>query len=148
MDIIPISKQELQPTIFSNILYVDSLEEFEKIELKPNEAKLAFDNFHQTFYTRSRDRHGQYSTVNIYFYDDFATKMQNKGNNEFIEKCKSLKFDSLKTELAVKFFINNEKLQDVLTWLIEEKKHYIEYDSLKSLKYKIKIALYGKVTKK
>jgi hypothetical protein len=74
--------------------------------------------------------------------------MQNIENWEFTEKCKALKFDSLKTELAIKFFINNEKLQDVLTWLIEVKKHYIEYDSLKSLKYKIKIALYGKVTKK
>ena len=82
----PISEQELQPKIISNILYVDSLEDFEKIELKPNETKLAFDNYHQTFYTRSRDRHGEYSAVKIYFYDDFVTKMQTIENWEFIEK--------------------------------------------------------------
>ena len=144
----PISEQELQPKIISNIQYVNGIEEMEKIELKLNEIALRFDNNVYCFYTRSRDKHGEYSPVNIYFYDDFVTKMQNIENWEFTEKCKALKFDALKTELAVKFFINNEKLQDVLTWIIEEKKHYIEYDSLKSLKYKIKIALYGKVTKK
>ena len=146
MDIIPISKQELQPTIFSNILYVDSLEEFEKIELKPNEAKLAFDNYHQTFYTRSRDRHGEYSAVKIYFYEDFATKMQNIGNLALEEKCRELKYDALKTELAVKFFIENMKPMNVWLWLLETEKANWGYDYVRNLKSKMKKAIYGKVT--
>ena len=147
MDIIPISVQEIQPTISSNILYVNGLEDFEKIELKNNSTCLAFDNFNTCFYTRSRDNRGAYTPVKIFFYEDFPTHMQNFEHHEFIEKCKALKFDSLKTELAVKFFINNEKLQDVLSWLINTKNHYIEYDSLKSLKSKLKKALFVEVTK-
>lgn len=146
MDIIPISMQELQPVITSNIQYVNSIEEMEKIELEINQVCLRFSNNGNLFYIRSRDKHGEYSPVKVYFYEDFASKVQNIDNKDFIEKCKALKFDTLKTELAVKFFINNEKLQDVLSWLVEVKKHYIEYDSLKSLKYKIKKALLGKVT--
>ena len=68
----PISEQELQPKIISNIQYVNGIEEMEKIELKPNEIALRFDNNVSSFYIRSRDKHGEYSPIKIYFYEDFA----------------------------------------------------------------------------
>ena len=138
-NIIAISQGNLQPVIISNILYVDSLEEFEKIELAINETKLAFDNFKQRFYIRSRDKYGEYSEVKIYFYDDFSTKMQNE-DKEFYDKCKRLKLDPLKTELAHKFFIENEKTMKIWLWLLETKKADWEYDTVKHLKTKLKKA--------
>lgn len=147
MDLIPISKQILQPTIKSNIQYVDSVEEMEKIELQPNEVCMRFDNNNTCFYIRSRDMMGNYMPIKIYFYEDFATKMQNIDNKEFIDKCKALKFDSLKTELAIKFFIENEKPMQVWEWLLKTKRADLEYDTVKNLRYKLKKALFEKVTK-
>lgn len=138
MENVPISKNIIQPIIKSNILYVDSLEAFEKLELEYNQTVLAFDNFYQRFYTKGRNNFGEYSPVKIYFYDDFATKMQNETNQEFYDKCKALKFDTLKTELAYKFFIQNEKTMSVWLWLLETKKSDMEYDSLKHLKCELK----------
>lgn len=135
---IPISANILQPIIKSNILYVNSLDEFEKIELEYNQTVLAFDNFYQRFYIKGRNNFGEYSPVKIYFYEDFATKMQNETNQEFYEKCKALKLDTLKSELAYKFFIENEKLMSVWLWLLETKKSDMEYDSLKRLKCELK----------
>ena len=138
MDNVPISKGIIQPIIKSNILYVNNIEEFEKITLDYNETVLAFDNTQQCFYVRERNKFGEYSPVKIYFYDDFATKMQNETNQEFYAKCKALKLDTLKTELAYKFFIQNEKTMSVWLWLLETKKSDMEYDSLKHLKCELK----------
>lgn len=135
---IPISSSILQPIIKSNILYVNSIDEFEKIQLEYNETVLGFDNFYQRFYIKGRNNFGEYSPVKIYFYEDFATKMQNETNQEFYEKCKALKLDTLKSELAYKFFIENEKLMSVWLWLLETKKSDMEYDSLKRLKCELK----------
>lgn len=106
---IPISNSVIQPIKTSNILYVNSIEEFESIELEINQTLLAFDNFRQCFYIRSRDQYGEYSTTKIYFYEDFAAKMQHDDNKAFYDKCKALKLDPLKTEVAYKFFMENEK---------------------------------------
>jgi hypothetical protein len=142
----PISEQELQPKIISNIQYVDGIEEMEKIELKPNEIALRFDNNVSSFYIRSRDKHGEYSPIKIYFYEDFATKIQNIGNWALEEKCRELKYDALKTELAVKFFIENMKPMNVWLWLLETDKANWGYDYVRNLKSKMKKAIYGKVT--
>ena len=140
IDTIPISKGIIQPIIKSNIQYVDCIEEFEKIELELNQTLLAFDNFKQCFYIRERDRFGEYSPVKIYFYDDFATRMQGKDESIFYEKCKKLKLDALKTELAHKFFIDNEKTMKIWLWLLETKKADWEYDTVKHLRCKLKKA--------
>lgn len=138
---IPISENIIQPIIKSNIRYVNSLEEFEKIELAINETLLCFDNKQLCFYVRERNKLGEYSSVKIYFYEDFATHMQNDSNKEFFDKCKELKLDKLRTEIAYKFFIENEKPQKVWLWLLETKKADWEYDTVKQLRYKLKKAL-------
>ena len=137
---IPISRENIEYKPFSNIFFVNSIEEFEKIELEKNETRLALDNFKQCFYTRSRDKNGEYGTVKVYFYDDFATRMQNDSDKVFYEKCKILELDKLKTEIAYKFFIENAKTMSVWLWLLETKKSDMEYDSVKHLKYKLKKA--------
>lgn len=135
---IPISKDILQPIIKSNISYVNSIEEVEKIELECNETRLWFDNFNMRFYIRERDKLGVYSNVKVYFYEDFASKMQSADEMDFSNKCKLLKLDPLKTEIAHKFFMENEKTQKVWLWLLETKKADWEYDTVKHLRYKLK----------
>ena len=137
---IPISSKIVEPILKSNILFVNSIEEFEQIELDFNETKLGFDNFKQCFYTKSRDRYGEYTPIKIYFYYDFATTMQNEEKKVFYEKCKALKLDPLKTEIAYKFFIENERTMNVWLWLLETKKADWEYDTVKHLRYKLKKA--------
>lgn len=135
---IPISKDILQPIIKSNISYVNSIEEVEKIELDYNEIRVWFDNFNMCFYIRERDKFGVYSNVKVYFYQDFASKMQSADEMDFSNKCKRLKLDPLKTEIAHKFFMENEKTQKVWLWLLETKKADLEYDTVKHLRYKLK----------
>ena len=137
-----ISKNIIQPIITSNIQYVDGIEEFEKIELNLNQTILCFDNNASCFYIRERDKYGEYGAVKIYFYEDFATKMKSESNKKFFEKCKLLKLDSLKTEIAYKFFIENEKTMKVWLWLLENKKADWEYDTVKHLRYKLKKAFF------
>ena len=64
--------------------------------------------------------------------------MKNEDDAIFYERCKALKFDTLKTEIAYKFFIKNEKVINVWLWLLESKKAKWEYDTVKHLKYKMK----------
>lgn len=137
---VPISRGIIEPIVTSNIRYVDGIEDFEKIELEKNQTLLAFDNYKSCFYTRERDKHGEYGTIKVYFYEDFATKMQNDDNKGFYEKCKALKLDPLKTEIAYKFFIENERTMKVWLWLLETKKADWEYDTVKHLRYKLKKA--------
>ena len=143
----PISKNIVEPVITSNIQYVDSIEEFEKIELAVNETRLVFDNQKPCFYVRERDKYGDYSAIKVYFYEDFATRMQNDENKVFYDKCKALKFDLLKTEIAYKFFIENEKTMKVWLWLLETHKANWEYDTVKHLRYKLKKQLLSLETK-
>ena len=60
---IPISQNILQPIIKSNIQYVDSIEDFENIELEVNQTLLCFDNKKPCFYIRERNKYGDYSVV-------------------------------------------------------------------------------------
>lgn len=138
--VIQISKDIVQPVIKSNIRYVDSIEEFEKIELDRNETLLCFDNTKACFYLRERNRYGEYSTVKVFFYEDFASKMQGNDNKEFYDKCKALKLDALKTEIAYKCFVENAKTQTVWLWLLETKRADWNYDTVKQVRYKLKKA--------
>ena len=85
--IIPISKDIVEPIITTNIEYVDSLEEFEKIELGLNQKVLRFDNYRNCFYIKGRDARGEYSRTTIYFYETFVEKVRNIEREEFIKKC-------------------------------------------------------------
>lgn len=145
-EFIPISKDIIEPIIKTNIEYVESIEEFENIGLQPNETILRFDNNQPCFYVRERDKFGEYSIVKIFFYENFAQKIQNLEKEEFIKKCKQVGLDELKTEISIKFFIENQKPQQVWLWLLETKKKDWSWDYVKNLKCKLKIKLFKQVT--
>ena len=138
----------IEPKPQSNILFVNNIEDFEKIELKLNETRLGFDNFKQCFYIRSRDKKGEYSSTKIYFYEDFAEKVENTKKEEFIQKCKKAGFDELKIECACMFFLQNKTPQDVWLWLLSNGKKDCEWDTVKKLKHRIKTALFPELVRK
>ena len=143
--IVPISKDIIEPIIKTNIEYVNSIEEFEKIELQPNETILRFDNNQPCFYVRERDKFGEYSIIKIFFYENFAQKIQNLEKDEFIKKCKEAGLDELKTEVACLFFLENKKPQEVWLWALEHKKKDWEWDYVRNLKCKLKKKIFNKV---
>lgn len=148
MTYIPISKSIIEPIPKSNLLFVNSLEEFEKIELDFNETKGAFDNFEQLLYIRSRDKYGEYSPVMIFFYENFAQKIQNFEKEEFIKKCKEAGLDDVKSQVAYLFYKENKKPQEVWIWLLENKLKDWSWDYVKNLKNTLKKKLAIEITKK
>ena len=145
---IPVSKDILEPIITTNIQYVNGLEEFEKIELKPNQTELRFDNFKQCFYIKSRDKFGEYSPVLIFFYENFAQKIQNFEREEFIKKCKDVGLNDLKTEIACKFFLDKWKPYDVWIWVTGEKGKDWSWDYVINLKCSLKKKLAIEITER
>lgn len=145
--VIPISKDIIEPMIKTNIEYVNSIEEFEKIELQLNETRLAFDNNKQCFYVRERDKFGEYSIVRIYFYENFAEKIQNIEKEEFEQKCRVAGLDSVKTQMAYMFFKLNKKPQEVWIWLLENKIKDYSWDYVINVKSKLKKKLAIEITK-
>ena len=146
MSNIPISQNILQPVIQSNIQYVNSIEDFERIELAVNQTLLCFDNNKPCFYIRERDKFGEYSPVKIYFYEDFANRVQSIEREEFIKKCREAGLSDLKTEIAIMFFLENKKPLEVWEWSLKNTTKDWEWDYVRSLKYKLKVKLFKKVT--
>lgn len=146
---IPVSKDILQPAPIpkSNILFVNSIEEFEKIELELCQTVLAFDTSKekQVFYAKERDRYGEYSPVMIFFYQNFAQKIQNFEKEEFIKKCKSAGLDDVKTQMAYMFFVENKKPQEVWIWLLDNKIKDYSWDYVYNVKSTLKKKLFPKV---
>jgi hypothetical protein len=143
--IIPISKDIIEPIIKTNIKYVNSIDEFEKIELQPNETILCFDNNQPCFYVRERDKFGEYSLVKVYFYENFAQKIQSLEKEEFIKKCKEAGLDELKTECACKFFLDKCKPYDVWIWVTSVKGKSWSWDYVIGLKCALKKKLFPKI---
>lgn len=143
--IIPISKDIIEPIIKTNIKYVNSIDEFEKIELKPNETILCFDNNQPCFYVRERDKYGEYSVVKVFFYENFAQKIQSLEREEFIKKCKEAGLDELKTECACKFFLDKCKPYDVWIWVTSVKGKSWSWDYVIGLKCSLKKKLFPKI---
>jgi hypothetical protein len=146
MSNIPISKGIIEPIKVSNIFFINSLEEFESIELQINETRLAFDNNRQCFYLKERDKYGEYSPVKIYFYEDFSNRVQSIEREEFIKKCRDAGLSDLKTEIAIMFFLENKKPLEVWEWSLKNTTKDWEWDYVRSLKYKLKVKLFKKVT--
>ena len=144
---IPISHDIIQPIIRSNIRYVDSVEEFEQIELEKNQTILCFDNTKACFYIRERDKYGDYSAVKIYFYQTFEQKLKDVEREEFIKKCNDIGLDELKTEIACMFFLENKKPLEVWEWSLKNTRKEWEWDYVRNLKCKLKKQLFEKVIK-
>lgn len=62
--------------------------------------------------------------------------------DNLIAKCKALNYDKLKTQIAVKFFVDKEKPKQVWMWLCETQNYPMEWDSVKTLKYRMKKDLF------
>ena len=142
MNIIPISKEILEPIIKTAIIYVNSLEEFEKIELEVNETVLAFDNFKQCFYTRERDKYGEYSPVMIYFYKNFAQTIQDLEKEDFEKKCRQAGLNEVKTLMAYLFFRKNYKPQQVWEHLLKNDIKDYSWDYVRNVRCKLKKQLH------
>ena len=142
---VAISQNIIQPIIKSNIQYVDCIEEFESIKLEINETILRFDNNKSCFYVKERDKFGEYSPVKIYFYENFAKKVQNIEKDEFLKTCKDAGLDELKCEVACMFFLENKKPLEVWEWSLKNTNKNWEWDYVRSLKYKLKVKLFKKV---
>ena len=145
---IPISKNIIEPqTINACLYFVDSIEQFEAIEIFPNQAIIGFDNNRQCFYEKERDKYGEYSRIKIYYYQTFVEKVQDLKKLEFIEKCKNAKLDELETEIAIMFFIDNIKPREVWLKLLERGISY-DWDYLRTKKNRLRIKLHIEVAKK
>ena len=145
--IAPISKKVLEPVFLTNIEYVDSIEEFEKIELEPNQKILKFDNYKNCFYIKGRNALGEYSQINIYFYETFVEKIKDIEREEFVKRCKEVGYDDVKSEVACKFFLDHMKPQDVWLWLLENKIKDWSWDYVTSLRCSMKKKLFNNLTK-
>ena len=62
--------------------------------------------------------------------------------DNLILRCKEHNYDELKTQIAVKFFVDKEKPKQVWLWLCETQKYPMEWDSVKTLKYRMKKDLF------
>ena len=142
---VPISKALIEPVLTSNVLYVDNIEEFENLELHANETKLAFDNYKPCFYVRACDKEGVRSIVQVYFYENFAQKIQNIERDAFIKKCKEAGLNELKTECACKFFLDKCKPYDVWIWVTSVKGKNWSWDYVIGLKCALKKKLFPKI---
>ena len=63
--------------------------------------------------------------------------------DKLISLCKLHGYNELKTQIAVKFFIDKEKVKDVWLWLCNEQNYNIEYDSVKKIKLRMKKDLFS-----
>lgn len=61
---------------------------------------------------------------------------------ELIARCKAHNYNDLKTQMAIKFFINKETPKDVWLWLCETQDFPMEWDSVKKTKYRMKKELF------
>ncbi len=144
---VPISKNIIEPVISTNISYVDSIDEFEQIELKSNQTLLCFDNNQPCFYVKECNSFGEHSATKIYFYETFAQKSQNLAKEEFIKTCKEAGLNDLKTEVACMFFLENKKPLEVWEWSLKNTTKDWEWDYVRSLKCKLKKKLFKEVIK-
>lgn len=63
--------------------------------------------------------------------------------DEILQKCTDLNYTDIKKQMAVKFFVENQKPKDVWTWLCQTQENPVEWDSVKKTKYRMKKDLFG-----
>lgn len=63
--------------------------------------------------------------------------------DKLVALCKRYNYNELKTQMAVKFFIDKEKPKDVWLWLCATQDCPMEWDSVKRTKYRMKKQLFG-----
>jgi hypothetical protein len=83
-----------------------------------------------------------FAIITWYIQDIINIKKSLNAKDNLVARCKALNYNDLKTEIAVKFFIDKQKPKDVWLWLCETQEHPMEWDSVKNLKYKMKKDLF------
>ena len=78
----------------------------------------------------------------LQYFIELLNKPKLTDKEMIINKCKALGYNDLKTKMAVKFFIDNEKPKDVWLWLLDTKQSNIEWDSVRRLKCIMKKELF------
>lgn len=71
----------------------------------------------------------------------FDVKITDK--EKLINLCKLHNYNELKTEMAIKFFIEKETPKDVWLWLCETKQNPVEWDTMRKIKYRMKKDLFS-----
>lgn len=86
-----------------------------------------------------------------YKYKDYLDLMQlvdkpfslhNCTENELVARCKALNYNELKTQIAVRFFVQKQKPKQVWQWLCATQENPIQWDSVIQLKYSMKKDLF------
>lgn len=83
-----------------------------------------------------------FAIITWYVQDIINIKKSLNAKDNLVARCKALGYNDLKTQIAIKFFIDKEKPKDVWLWLCETQEHPMEWDSVKNLKYKMKKDLF------
>ena len=83
-----------------------------------------------------------FAIITWHIQDIINLKKSLNAKDNLIARCKEHNYDELKTQIAVKFFIDKEKPKQVWIWLCETQKYPMEWDSVKNLKYKMKKDLF------
>ena len=74
----------------------------------------------------------------IMYAESLLFKPQITDRDKLIALCKEHNYNELKTQIAIKFFIDKEKPKDVWLWLCQTQENPIEWDSVRHMKYMMK----------
>lgn len=83
-----------------------------------------------------------FAVISWHIQEIIDLKSKSTRKERLIEKCKQLNYNTLKTQIAVKFFIDKEKPKDVWRWICETNPMAMSWDSLYNLKSKMKKDLF------
>ena len=78
----------------------------------------------------------------------FLQKINKETETSIREKCRLYGYNKLKSDIAVKFFIENATPKEVWLWLLSTKQSNIEWDSVKIIKYRMKKELFQDIKDK
>lgn len=83
-----------------------------------------------------------FAIITWHIQDIINIKRKYTFKDELIFKCKQLGYNELKTEIAVKFFVDKEKPKAVWQWICETRPMAMSWDSVKNLKCKMRKDLF------
>lgn len=83
-----------------------------------------------------------FAIITWHIQEIIEIKRNHSFKDEIIAKCKKLNYNDLKTQIAIKFFVDKEKPKDVWIWLCETQATPFEWDYVKNLKYRMKKDLF------
>lgn len=75
-------------------------------------------------------------------YLNLKAKTEIPVKQSLVEKCKALNYGERKTEIAIKFFEEKMKTKEVWEWMCNEKHDFVEYDTVKQMKWRMKKELF------